>query len=537
MNEIETTQPDGQQAASPARAGRAEWLGLAALVLPSLLVAIDGTALYYALPFISADLEPTSDQMLWIMDSYGFVLAGLLVTMGVLGDRIGRRRLLLVGAAAFGAASVIAAWAPSAEALIAARALLGVGGATLAPSTLALIRNMFHDQRQRRTAIGISAGAFSGGAVLGPIVGGLLLEHFWWGSVFLLNVPVMLLLLVVGPLLLPEHRDPNPGRFDLLSALMSLGAVLPVVYGIKSVAVHGWGTEPAVAIAAGLVVGTAFVRRQLRRPDPMIDLALFRNPAFVGAIVTVTATMFTVLGVSLFTSQYIQLVLGYGPLESALWSLPPFLAMPIGITLATLGVRRARVAHVVGAGLLLVSLGVLGISTVDADGLVRLLLAASVMTIGIGMVTTIATELVVGVAPPERAGAAAAMSETANELGGSLGIAVLGAVGAASYRGAMADTTPAGIPDAVADAARQTLGAAESVARSLPGGAARALTRVAENAFVSGLHVTALSAAAVIAATAVLVTVLLRDVPADAVAGEEPADEPVAEPADEPVAA
>jgi len=531
MNEIETTQPDGQQAASPARAGRAEWLGLAALVLPSLLVAIDGTALYYALPFISADLRPSSDQMLWIMDSYGFVLAGLLVTMGVLGDRIGRRRLLLVGAAAFGTASVIAAWAPSAEALIAARALLGVGGATLAPSTLALIRNMFHDQRQRRTAIGISAGAFSGGAVLGPLVGGVLLEHFWWGSVFLLNVPVMLLLLAVGPVLLPEHRDPNPGRFDLVSALLSLAAVLPVVYGIKAAAVHGWGAEPAAFIAGGLVGGAVFVRRQLHRPDPMIDLALFRDPAFVGAVVTVTVTMFTAIGVSLFTAQYIQLVLGYGPLESALWSLPPFLAMPIGITLATVGVRKVPVAHVVGGGLLLVALGVLGISTVDADGLVTLLLSASVMTIGIGMVTTVATELVVGVAPPERAGAAAAMSETANELGGSLGIAVLGAVGAAVYRSRMADGMPAGLPGGVADAARQTIGGAQSVAGALPGSVGQALGRAADQAFVSGLHTTALVAAGIAAAVAVVVSVLLRGVPADAVAHEaEPVDDAVAEP-------
>ena len=509
------TEITNQPLATAPRAGRAEWLGLAALVLPSLLVAIDGTALYFALPFISADLRPSSDQTLWIMDGYGFVLAGLLVTMGVLGDRIGRRRLLLTGAAAFGAASVLAAWAPSAELLIAARVLLGVGGATLAPSTLALIRNMFLDQRQRRTAIGISAGAFSGGAVLGPVIGGLLLEHFWWGSVFLLNVPVMLLLLVIGPRLLPEHRDPRPGRFDLASALLSLAAVLPVVYGIKTAAVDGWGLGPAAFVAAGLAVGVVFVRRQLRRPDPMIDLALFRDPAFAGAIVTVAATMFTVIGVSLYTSQYIQLVLGYGPLASALWSLPPFLAMPVGITLATLGVRRVRVAHVVGSGLLLIALGVLGISTVDADGLVTLLLAATVMTTGVGMVTAIATELVVGVAPPERAGAAAAMSETANELGGSLGIAVLGAVGAAVYRGAMADTTPVGVPGAVADAARQTLGAAEAVAGALPGDAGRALVGVAEAAFVSGLQATALVAAAILAATAAVVAVLLRDVPAE----------------------
>jgi len=530
MNEIETTQgpPTAQQA------GRAQWLGLAVLALPALLVAIDGTALYFALPFLSADLRPSSDQMLWIMDSYGFLLAGLLVTMGFVGDRIGRRRLLMIGAGAFGAASVLAAYASSAEMLIAVRALLGIGGATLAPSSLALIRNMFPDQRQRRTAIGVWGGAFAGGAVLGPVVGGLLLEHFWWGSVFLLNVPVMALLLVAGPRLLPECRDPAPGRFDVVSAALSLAAVLPVVYGIKTVAVDGWGLAPAVAVGAGLAMGTVFVRRQLRRPDPMIDLALFRSPAFVGAIVTVVVTMFAVIGVSLFTSQYLQLVLGYGPLESALWSMPPFLAMPVGITLATLAVRRFRVAHVVGTGLLLAALGVFGLSTIDGDGLVTMLLSAAVMTTGIGMVTALATELVVGVAPPERAGVASALSETANELGGSLGIAVLGSLGAAVYRSQMADELPAGVPAGVADAARQTLGAAESVASALPAGAGQALTRAAEAAFVSGLQGTALAAAGILAATAAIVTVLLRDVPADAVVHEEPAEE---SPAAEPVAA
>src|SRR5690349_20760725 len=261
MNEIETS-PGATAAPTPQQAGRAQWLGLAVLVLPALLAAMDGTALYFALPFLSADLRPTSDQLLWIMDIYGFLLAGLLVTMGVVGDRIGRRRLLLLGAAAFGGASVIAAYASSAEMLIAARALLGIGGATLAPSSLALIRNMFPDQRQRRTAIGVWTGAFAGGGVLGPVVGGVLLEHFFWGSVFLLNVPVMVLLLIAGRRLLPEYRDPNPGRFDVTSAALSLVAVISVIYGVKTAAVDGFGYLPATAIAFGVAVGAVFVHRQ-----------------------------------------------------------------------------------------------------------------------------------------------------------------------------------------------------------------------------------------------------------------------------------
>jgi DHA2 family multidrug resistance protein-like MFS transporter len=513
-----------EQAPPAPRAGRAQWVGLAVLALPALLVAMDGTALYFALPFLSADLRPSADQLLWITDSYAFLLAGLLVTMGVLGDRIGRRRLLMAGAGAFGVASVLAAWAPSAEALIAARALLGIGGATLAPSTLGLIRAMFPDQRQRRTAIGVWGAAFAGGGVLGPVAGGVLLEHFWWGSVFLLNVPVMLLLLAVAPRLLPEHRDPRPGRFDLLSAALSLGAVLSVVYGIKTAAVDGWGAAPAAAIAAGVLVGAGFVRRQRRTPDPMVDLALFRNHAFVAAIATTTVVMFTVIGVSLHTAQYLQLVLGMGPLEGALWSLPPFLVMPVGITLATVLVRRVRVGYVVGAGLALSATGVLLLGTLDRDGLVMLLAAASVMTAGVGMVTTLTTELVVGLAPPERAGAASALSESANELGGALGVALLGTVGAAVYRGQLADTLPAGVPGAAADAARETLGAAEAVAAALPAPLADAVARAADAAFVSGLHVVAFAAAGVLGAMALLAAVGMRNVPADAVArGDDPA--------------
>ena len=526
------TTPQASPPLAPPLAGRAQWLGLAVLVLPALLAAMDGTALYFALPFLSADLRPSTGQMLWIMDSYGFLLAGLLVPMGVLGDRFGRRRLLMAGAAAFGAASVVAAYATSAEMLIAARALLGVGGATLAPSTIALIRNMFHDKRQRRTAIGIWTGAFAGGGVLGPVAGGVLLEHFWWGSVFLLNVPVMVLLLLAAPRLLPEYRDPAPGRFDVVSAALSFAAVLPVVYGIKTLAVDGWGTTPVAAVLAGLGVGAVFVSRQLRRPDPMIDLGLFRTKAFVAATVVVTVTMFTVIGVSLFTSQYLQLVLDLSPLRAALWSLPPFLTMPVGITLATLLVRRVRVAYVVGSGLALAAAGVLGLSMLDAGrgDLGTMLAAAAVMTVGVGMVTTISTELVLGVAPPERAGAASAMSETANELGSALGIAVLGTIGAAVYRAQVADSVPAGVPATAVDAARETLGAADAVARALPGGAGDALVRAADQAFVSGLHVTALVAAAGLAATAVLAAVLLRDVPADAVvpAGDDEDDEDAA---------
>ncbi len=235
------------------RAGRREWTGLAVLLLPLLLVSMDVSVLYFAVPFISRDLEPSSTQQLWIFDVYGFVLAGLLITMGSLGDRIGRRRLLLIGAVSFSLASLGAAYAHTAGELIAARAILGVAGATLMPSTLALIRNMFHDEKQRRTAIAIWTGGTTSGVALGPVLSGFLLDHFWWGSVFLINVPFMAMLLLLAPALVPEFRAPQAGRFDLLGSLLSLGAVLPVIYGIKEIAANGASAPRLAYIAVGVV--------------------------------------------------------------------------------------------------------------------------------------------------------------------------------------------------------------------------------------------------------------------------------------------
>ena len=291
----------GRMTDAPRRAGRREWIGLAVLMLPLLVISMDMTVLYYAVPALSAALAPTSSELLWILDSYSFVLAGLLVTMGTLGDRVGRRRLLLIGVAGFGVASLASAYAASAGALIAARAPLGIAGATLMPSTMALIRGMFHDPSQRRTAVAVWMAVFTSGTAVGPLVSGVLLEHFWWGSVFLVNVPVMALLLVVGPILLPESRDPRPGRFDLVSVALSMGAMLPAVYGIKKAAQDGFGWLPALSIVAGLAVGALFVHRQrlLARSagaNPMIDLGLFRHRTFGAAVLINVLAIFALVG-------------------------------------------------------------------------------------------------------------------------------------------------------------------------------------------------------------------------------------------------
>jgi DHA2 family multidrug resistance protein-like MFS transporter len=510
------------------KAGRREWVGLAVLALPCLLYSMDLTVLELAVPKLSADLKPTSSQLLWIMDIYGFLLAGFLITMGTLGDRIGRRRLLLTGAAAFGAASVLAAFSTSSEMLIAARALLGIAGATLAPSTLALIRNMFIDPDQRAFAIGVWATSFSAGAAVGPFLGGVLLEYFWWGSVFLLAVPVMALLLLLGPALLPEFRDPEADRLDLLSAAMSLAAVLAVIYGLKQIAQDGAGWLPALSITAGLAVGVAFVRRERTLADPLIDLRLFRAPAFSASLVAFLLSIFVIAGIFFFIAQYLQLVLGLSPLVAGLWTVPSAGGLIAGSMLAPLAARRVRPAFVMAGGLGLSAVGFGMLTQVDAgSGLVIVVIGSVVLSLGVAPVGTLATDIIVGAAPPERAGAASGISETSAEFGGALGIAVLGSIGTAVYRSVVADAFPEGVPPEAAEAARDTLGGAVGVADQLPGPLGAELLDAAREAFTQGLQLTAIASAAIVLGMAILTVVLLRHVRT----GSEPDDQADTEPA------
>src|SRR5687768_2513935 len=384
-----------------ARATRREWIGLAVIALPCLLYSMDLTVLYLAVPHLTADLKPTSAQLLWISDIYGFLIAGSLITMGTLGDRIGRRRLLLIGATAFGVASVLAAFSNSAEMLIATRALLGVAGATLAPSTLSLIRNMFLDPQQRTAAIGVWATSFSVGGAMGPLLGGVMLQQFWWGAVFLLAVPVMILLLVLGPRLLPEYRDPAAGRLDLKSALLSLVAVLAGIFGMKAWARDGMGLVPLVTITGGLAVGYLFLRRQRRLADPLIDLRLFRVPAFRVSLATFTLTTLVVFGSYVYIAQYLQLVLGLSPLAAGMWMLPGSLGVIAGSMLAPTIVRRVHPAFVMGGGLALATVGFTVLTQVGTYGLPALVLGSGTVYLGLGPVFTLGTDLIVSSAPPE----------------------------------------------------------------------------------------------------------------------------------------
>jgi DHA2 family multidrug resistance protein-like MFS transporter len=495
------------------KATRREWIGLAVIALPCLLYSMDLTVLNLAVPRLSADLEPSSSQLLWIVDIYGFFLAGSLITMGTLGDRIGRRRLLLVGAAAFGVGSTLAAFSTSAEMLIATRALLGVAGATLAPSTLSLIRNMFLDPAERTTAIGVWVSSYSIGGAIGPVLGGVMLEYFWWGSVFLMGVPIMVLLLLVGPRLLPEFRDPNAARLDPFSAVLSLTAVLAVIYGLKQIAQVGLWWLPVASIVTGLVVGVAFIQRQRRLEDPFIDLRLFSRPEFSASLTTYMIGTFVGFGAFVFMAQYLQLVLGLSPLEAGLWTVPWPLAFVVGSIVTPMIVRRVRAAFVVGGGLVVATIGFGLLTRLDGvSGLAVLVTGSAIMSLGLAPVFILATDMIVGTAPPEQSGAASAISETSSELGGALGIAILGSIGTAVYRRQLTDTVSSAVSSEVAAVARDTLGGAVALAGRLPEGVATELLRAARVAFAQSFALVAGISAATTIATAIVAVVLLRNV-------------------------
>jgi DHA2 family multidrug resistance protein-like MFS transporter len=495
-----------------AAVSRRQWIGLLVLALPGLLVTMDLTVLFLAVPSLTADLAPTSTQLLWITDVYGFLIAGALIVAGALGDRLGRRRIMLLGGAGFAAASVLASAAGSPEALIAARALQGVAGAALLPSMMALVFGMFPEPKERTAAMGVMMSTFALGAALGPLLGGGLLELFGWRAVFVPNVPVMLGLLVLAPRYVPEFRNPAAGRVDLRSAALSVAGLLGVVYAVKHGARHGVSATDAALIAGGLASLVLFVRRQLALADPLVDVRLFARPAFRTAMAATTIGMFVIYGTFFFTAQHLQLVAGLSALEAGLWGLPPVAVMMVvagGVVprLAT----RVRPAHLVAGGMLVACAGLLLLAGLQPDSPVaQLVVAVTLIVAGLAPTTTMGVNLIVGAAPPEQAGTVSGLGQAGNELGGALGIALLGTVGTAVYRGDMHGVA--------SGASGDTLSGAVSLTGRLPAGVLDAAT----NAFAHGMHVAAAIAVVLLAVTAALVAVTLRTLPA--------ADAPSAEP-------
>ncbi|MFD9371311.1 MFS transporter [Streptomyces sp. NPDC060020] len=501
-------------AATARLAGRREWTAFTVLLLPLLLVSMDVSVLYFAIPAITDQLAPSATQQLWIFDSYGFALSGLLITMGSLGDRIGRRKLLLIGATAFGIASVGAGYATSADMLIACRVLLGIGGATLMPSTLALVRNLFQDDKQRGKAIAIWSGAMTGGIALGSVLSGVMLNHFWWGSVFLINVPAMLLLLLLVPVLVPEFKDPAPGRFDLLSVPLSMAAVLPVVYGLKEIAAEGFEPLYLGCLAVGLAFAYVFVRRQRTRDDAMISRALFRGRGFGAGIALNTVSAFAVMGSAYFTTQYLQSVLGMGTLEAALWSLAPSVVIGAAAPVSAALAQKVDRGYVIAGGFVLAAAGFILFSLADTDSLWLVLTGAGVLSSGVVAVMSLVSDMALAAAPAEKAGSAASLLETGTEFGGALGMAVLGSLGTAVYRSDLADSEPA---------VRETLGGAVATAHRIGGEAGEQVLALAREAFVHGMQYAAWGGAALLLGAAVLAAALMRGIETPAPAeGEQP---------------
>lgn len=515
---------------SPARAGRREWTALAVLSLPAMLITLDNTVLHLAVPHLNASLNPSGLQLLWAVDIYSFLIASLLIIAGTLGDRIGRRRLLLIGAVGFGVASLLTAFSSSAEMLIVSRALLGIAGATLTPSSMSLIRNLFHDARQRTVALSVWITCFLVGGAIGPLVGGVMLEHFWWGSVFLLSVPAMVLLLILGPVLLPEYRAPRPGTIDFASMGLLVLSLLASVYGLKKLAVEGIATVPSLILLAGLALGVWFVVRQRGLTHPLLDMGLFRERTFSASLGGMGLALFAMSGSQFFIAQYLQMVVGLSPLEAGLASLPGSLGGVAGSLFAPVALRWMRAAYVMTGGLVIAAAGFVVLAQAGAEGgPATVMVALGLLNIGVSPTVVLGTDMMINSAPPEKAGAVSAISDTSHELGLGLGIAVLGSLGGAIYSDRASGELPAGLPEGAAASIRDSIGNAVDEISRLPKGLGTAALDVAREAFTHGMVLVSVVCGVLTVLTAFM-TLALRRVPAAVGTGESEESKETGEP-------
>ncbi|MBV4359304.1 MFS transporter [Pinibacter aurantiacus] len=486
------------------KATRREWLGLTVLVLPTMLVSMDMTITYLALPAISAALKPTSAELLWITDIYGFLESGLLIVMGTLGDRIGLKKLLITGCICFAAASTLAAFSTSAFMLIVSRAIMGIAGATLLPTTLSIIRNLFHNDVERTFAMGLYTTCFSSGTMIGPMVGGFLLNHFWWGSVFLIALPIMFLLLLSAPFLLPEFKDNNAGKLDLRSAALLISSMLSVIFGVKRLAEDGFSLTPLLFIATGIAVMILFIKRQQTQQHPLFELKLFNSVSFTTALLSLFIALFSWSGMFFFVGQYLQLVVGFDSFTAGLWTIPSSTGSIILCMLAPLLVKRFPRGRLIVSGIIILAIGIGLISFISTTSLALLIVATVLMSGGCGLIVTLGIDMVVASAPPEKAGAAAGISETSTALGGSLGIALLGSFWTLLYRHQIAKHIPALTQQKDTETIKNTLGGTAAMAKKFATSEATNILNEARIAFVHSLNITAAICALIIAFVAIL---------------------------------
>ena len=488
------------------------WWALAVLCSSLLIISLDNTILNVALPALSQQLNASTSELQWIVDGYTLVFAGLLLTAGSLGDRFGRKEFLAIGLVVFGFGSLSATFSTSSTQLGLSRAVMGVGAALIMPATLSLLTNIFRDPRERGRAIGVWAGVAGAGGAIGPVIGGFLLQHFWWGSVFLVNVPVCIAALVAGFFLLPQSRDPNAPRLDPLGALLSIVGLVLVLWAIIEAPTKGW-TDSSVVLAffAGILVLAGFVLWELHTDHPMLDVRFFENRRFTAANIAITMTFFALFGSMFLITQYLQTVLGFTALEAGLRMLPMACVMLVVAPLAPRVVERVGTKLVVGTGLLLVTAGMAWASRVPTtDGYPHLVIAMVMLSGGMGLIMAPATESIMGSLPPAKAGVGSAMNDTTRQMGGALGVAVIGSILATAYRPGVTNAlTALGAPADVITKAQDSVAGAVQAASTLPAGLGDAVAGAARFEFVDAFGGALLMASFVVLVAAVVVFAFL----------------------------
>ena len=517
------------------------WLTLLVLCISLIVITLDNTILNVALPTLSrpasdGGLAATASQLQWTVDAYVLVFAGLLLTAGSLGDRFGRYKFLAAGLAIFGIGSLLSAFAPSANALIATRALMGVGGAFIMPATLSIITNVFTDPGERGKAIGVWAGVSALGIGLGPITGGFLLEHFWWGSIFIVNVPIVIAGLVLGFFLVPESMDPTHAALDPVGALLSIAALGSLLWAVIEAPGHGWGAPEILAgFAIGAVLLAAFFVWELRSRHPMLDMRFFENPRFSAASGAITLVFLSLFGTLFLLTQYLQSVLGYSTVKAGAVLLPQAAVLMIFAPLSNVWVQRLGNKVVVTAGLLIVTASLVAFTAFQPDSSVALVIAVTAL-LGLGMANVLApcTDSIMGSLPRAKAGVGSAVNDTTRQMGGAVGVAVFGSLMASHFHSTIVTKIGSTIPAGILQQVRDNVGQAVGVARESPA-AQRYAARIvpaAKDSFVGGLHTIGLVAAAITLAAAIGVAVFLPARPRDTPMDSEPPPvvAPVAEP-------